>query len=191
MATPIVLILDHRDSFTWNLVHLFVECGARTTVLQSEDCTLEQLEATRPDLLVLSPGPGHPRDACLAQAAVRTFAGRIPVLGVCLGMQAIALAFGGVVEQAPAPVHGKLSHLNHDGSGLFRDLPTPLKVARYHSLAVTRLPDGFAAQARDADGVLMAMRHSTLPIVGVQFHPESFLTEAGRSMLASALRGEL
>lgn len=191
MAMPHVLILDHQDSFTWNLVHLLAECGARSTVLPALGATLGQVEAVRPDLLLLSPGPGHPRDAQFAQAAALAFTGRIPVLGVCLGMQAIALAFGGVVEQAPAPVHGKVSSLGHNGTGLFRDLPSPLRVARYHSLAVTRLPDRFAAQAQDADGVLMAMRSNEHPVAGVQFHPESFLTEAGRSMLASALRGEL
>lgn len=189
--SPHVLVLDHRDSFTWNLVHLLAECGARTTVLAAADATLADLEAARPDLLLLSPGPGHPRDARQAQAAARAFAGRLPVLGVCLGMQAMALAFGGEVEEAPVPVHGKASNLDHDGSGLFRGLPTPLAVARYHSLAVTRLPEGFSTQARDTDGVVMAMRHARLQLAGVQFHPESFLTDHGRAMMAHVLRGEL
>jgi anthranilate synthase/aminodeoxychorismate synthase-like glutamine amidotransferase len=191
MAMRSVLILDHRDSFTWNLVHLIAECGASARVLQADAACLEELEAARPDLLVLSPGPGHPADARLAQAAARAFAGRIPVLGVCLGMQALALAFGGAVEAAPAPVHGKVTRLDHDGSGLFRGVPSPLDVARYHSLAVTRLPDGFVAQARSADGVVMAMRSPMGRLAGVQFHPESFLTGAGRAMMAHALRGDL
>lgn len=191
MAAPTVLILDHRDSFTWNLVHLCAQCGAAASVLDSGEATLADLEAGRADLLVLSPGPGHPRDARLAQAAARAFAGRTPVLGVCLGLQAIALAFGGQVEEAPAPVHGKSSSLVHDGSGLFRGLPSPLRVARYHSLAVTRLPDGFAVQARSDDGVVMALRHPHWPLAGVQFHPESFMTEAGQEMIAHALRGHL
>ena len=191
MASPTVIILDHRDSFTWNLVHLVVECGARAAVLPAEGSTLAELEAVRPDLLLLSPGPGHPRDACLAQAAARAFAGRIPVLGVCLGMQAIALAFGGAVEEAPAPVHGKASNLRHDGSGLFRGMPSPFQAARYHSLAVTRMPAEFEPQAFDGDGVVMALRHRRWPMAGVQFHPESFLTEGGRAMMVSALRGEL
>lgn len=191
MASPTVLVLDHRDSFTWNLVHLFAECGARASVFQAEDTTLSELEAARPDLLVLSPGPGHPRDAGLAQAAARAFAGRIPVLGVCLGMQAIALAFGGAVEAAPAPVHGKVSEVRHDGSGLFAGVPSPLRVARYHSLAVNRMPAEFQAQADAGDGVVMALRHRHWPLAGVQFHPESFLTEAGREMMAHALRGDL
>lgn len=189
--SPHVLVLDHRDSFTWNLVHLLAECGARTTVLAAADATLADLETARPDLLVLSPGPGHPREARLAQAAARAFAGRLPVLGVCLGMQAIALAFGGTVAEAPAPVHGKVSCLEHDGSGLFRDLPSPFEVARYHSLAVTQMPDGFIVQARAADGVAMAMRHALMPLAGVQFHPESFLTACGRAMMAHALHGNL
>lgn len=191
MASSSVLVLDHRDSFTWNLVHLLAECGARASVLQAENTTLADLEAARPDLLVLSPGPGHPRDARLAQEAARAFAGKTSILGVCLGMQAIALAFGGAVEEAPAPVHGKVSSLRHDGSGLFQGVPSPLKVARYHSLAVTSLPGGFEVQAWDVDGVVMALRHSRWPLAGVQFHPESFLTEAGRSMMAHALSGDL
>lgn len=185
------LVLDHRDSFTWNLVHLLAECGARATVRAAADTTLADLEAAQPDLLVLSPGPGHPREARLAQAAARAFAGRLPVLGVCLGLQAIALAYGGEVVEAPAPVHGKVSRLEHDGTGLFRNLPSPLEAARYHSLAVTRLPEGFSVQARDADGVVMAMRHLDLPLAGVQFHPESFLTAHGRAMMAHALHGDL
>lgn len=188
---PHVLLLDHRDSFTWNLVHLLAECGARTTVLASAEARLEDLHAVDPDLLVLSPGPGHPRAARLAQAATRAFAGRVPVLGVCLGLQAIALAYGGEVAEAPAPVHGKVSPLEHDGTGLFRGLPSPLEVARYHSLAVTRVPEGFHLQARAADGVVMAMRHPGLALAGVQFHPESFLTAHGRAMMARALAGDL
>ncbi len=185
------LVLDHRDSFTWNLVHLLAECGARATVRAAADTTLADLEAAQPDLLVLSPGPGHPQDARLAQAAARSFAGQLPVLGVCLGMQAIALAFGGAVEEAPVPVHGKVSRLAHDATGLFRELPSPLAVARYHSLAVTRLPEGFDIQARDVDGVVMAFRHARMPLAGVQFHPESFLTAHGRAMMAHALHGDL
>lgn len=188
---PHALLLDHRDSFTWNLVHLLAECGARTTVRAAAEVALADLEAARPDLLVLSPGPGHPRDARLAQVAALGFAGRIPVLGVCLGMQALALAFGGEVAEAPVPVHGKVSRLEHDGTGLFQDLPSPLEVARYHSLAVTRLPEGFDVQARDVDGVVMAFRHARLALAGVQFHPESFLTAHGRAMMAHALRGDL
>lgn len=191
MAAPTVLILDHRDSFTWNLVHLIVECGARAEVLPAEGATLADLEADRPDLLLLSPGPGHPRDASLAQAAALAFAGRTPVLGVCLGMQAIALAFGGAVAEAPAPVHGKASRLRHDGSGLLRGVPSPFQAARYHSLAVTRMPEEFEPQAFDGDGVVMAFRHRRWPLAGVQFHPESFLTEGGRAMMAHALRGDL
>lgn len=188
---PSALILDHRDSFTWNLVHLLAECGARTTVRPAAATTLADLEAAAPDLLVLSPGPGHPRTATLAQAAARSFAGRIPVLGVCLGMQAIALAFGGAVAAAPKPVHGKVSALRHAGTGLLAGLPDPLPVTRYHSLAVTDLPPGFEDQARDVDGVCMAFRHPGLKMAGVQFHPESFLTRHGREMLAHALAGDL
>jgi anthranilate synthase/aminodeoxychorismate synthase-like glutamine amidotransferase len=191
VASPTVLILDHRDSFTWNLVHLFAECGARATVFAAETTTLADLEAARPDLLVLSPGPGHPREARLAQEVARSFAGRIPLLGVCLGMQAMAHAFGGSVAEAPAPVHGKVSSLVHDGTGIFQGLSTPLPVARYHSLAVTQLPPGFVAQAQDDLGVVMALRHTLWPLAGIQFHPESFLTEQGRAMMANALRGNL
>lgn len=188
---PSVLLLDHRDSFTWNLVHRFAECGGPCRVLAAEGATLAELEAARADLLVLGPGPGHPREAALALAAARAFAGRVPVLGVCLGMQALALAFGGAVEEAAAPVHGKAEGLHHDGSGLFAGIPSPTVVARYHSLAVTSVPSEFQVQARAADGTPMAIRHPRLRLAGVQFHPDSFLSGEGRAMMANALHGNL
>ncbi len=186
-----VLLLDHFDSFTWNLVHLLAECGAETEVRRVDQPGAANLDPGRFDLLLLSPGPGHPANAHLALDLVRTHAGTIPILGVCLGMQVLALAFGGAVGEATAPVHGKTSQVRHDGRGLFSGLPSPLAVARYHSLCVTGLPPALEAQAFAEDGTVMALRHPGLPLAGVQFHPDSFLTPQGRAMMANALRGNL
>ncbi|MBI4911262.1 MAG: aminodeoxychorismate/anthranilate synthase component II [Acidobacteria bacterium] len=186
-----VLILDHFDSFTWNLAHLAAACGATPRVLRVDRAAPADFQDFQEDLLLLSPGPGHPADALATLAAVRSLAGRVPILGVCLGMQILALAFGGRVGPAAEPVHGKASDLRHDGRGLFAGLPSPLRAARYHSLEVTGLPEDFEAQAWTAEGTVMAMRHRTWPMAAVQFHPESFLTDGGAGMMANALRGNL
>lgn len=186
-----VLLLDHYDSFTWNLVHLLAECGAESEVRRVDQPGAAGFAPGQFDLLVLSPGPGHPSEAHLALDLVRAQAGRIPILGVCLGMQVLALAFGGAVGEAAAPVHGKTCEVRHDGRGLFTGLLSPLTAARYHSLCVTGLPPVLEAQACAEDGTVMALRHPTLPLAGLQFHPDSFLTPQGRAMMANALRGNL
>ena len=186
-----VLLLDNLDSFTHNVAQGLVEAGARVDVLRRDRATLADLEAVRPGLLVLSPGPGRPEDAALALAAVRAFAGRIPILGVCLGHQVLACAFGGEVGRAPEPVHGKAWAIHHDGTGLFTGLPEPLQAGRYHSLVVTVVPPSFRITARTPEGLVMAMRHRDLPIAGLQFHPDSFLTPHGLEIFRNALLGHL
>jgi len=186
-----VMLLDNFDSFTWNLVHLLAECGAETEVRRADQAGAGILDPGAFDLLLLSPGPGHPAEARLALELVRIHAGNLPILGVCLGMQVLALAFGGLVGEAPAPVHGQTSEIRHDGRGLFSGLSSPLVVARYHSLCVTEAPAALEIQARAEDGTVMALRHPGLPLAGVQFHPDSFLTAQGRAMMANALRGDL
>jgi anthranilate synthase/aminodeoxychorismate synthase-like glutamine amidotransferase len=184
-----VLLLDNLDSFTHNVAQGLVEAGARVEVLRRDRTTLAALEAAAPELLVLSPGPGRPEDAALALEAVRAFAGRIPILGVCLGHQVLACAFGGEVGRAPEPVHGKAWAIRHDGAGLFTGLPDPLLAGRYHSLVVTAVPRAFQVSARTPEGLVMAMRHRDLPIAGVQFHPDSFLTPHGLEIFRNALLG--
>lgn len=184
-----VLLLDNLDSFTHNVRHGLVEAGAEVIVLRRDQGCLEDLERTAPGLLVISPGPGRPEDARLSLAAIHAFAGRIPILGVCLGHQCLAVAFGGEVGRATEPVHGKVSPIHHDGRGLFEGLPDPLEVGRYHSLAVTRLPECLETSAWAEDGTNMALRHRSLPIAGVQFHPDSFLTPLGSEIFRHALAG--
>lgn len=180
-----LLIIDHRDSFTWNLLHALGAAGARVEVLASEAATLDAVRARRPAGLVLSPGPGHPSAATNSIALVRALTGALPILGVCLGHQVICAAWGARVVHAPQPCHGRTSALRHDGSGLFVGLPTPFRAARYHSLAVApdSLPPELAATAWADSGELMGARHVAHPLWGLQFHPESFLTELGGAML--------
>jgi anthranilate synthase/aminodeoxychorismate synthase-like glutamine amidotransferase len=184
-----VVLLDNLDSFTHNVAQGLVEAGARVEVLRKDRVTLAGLVAADPQLLVLSPGPGTPEEATLALEAVAAFAGRIPILGVCLGHQVLACAFGGKVARAPEPVHGKAWAVRHDGRGLFQGLPDPLVAGRYHSLAVTAVPEAFQVTARTPEGLVMAMRHRTLPLAGVQFHPDSFLTPHGVELFRNALLG--
>lgn len=183
-----VLLLDNLDSFTHNVARCLAEAGASVDVRRRDQVTLAGLLEADPEFLVLSPGPGAPEAATLALAAVRAFSGRIPILGVCLGHQVLAVAHGGRVERAPEPVHGKASPVRHDGRGLFRGLPDPLEAGRYHSLVVTGAP-GFEISARTPDGLVMAMRHRLLPLAGVQFHPDSFLTPLGPEIFRNALLG--
>ncbi len=184
-----VLLLDHFDSFTFNLAQGLVEGGASVTVRRVDSLTLTaaEREALGSDLVVLGPGPGRPEGATLALDLVARLEDRVPILGICLGHQVLALCFGGRVDRAPGPCHGKASHLHHDGRGLFTGLPNPLTVGRYHSLAVTQLPDDLEACAWAEDGTIQAIRHRTWPLAGLQFHPDSFLTPRGGDLLRHAL----
>ncbi len=182
-----LVILDNRDSFVFNLAHRFYEVGRETGVVRSDQIDIEELERLDPSGLVVSPGPGHPDDAGISVEAIRHFAGRIPMLGVCLGHQAIAVAFGGSVQRGERPVHGMASRIDHDETGIFDGIAKGVKAGRYHSLAVTEVPDELIVNAR-ADGFVMGLRHRRWPIHGVQFHPESVLTGMGRKLLANFCR---
>lgn len=177
-----LLILDNRDSFVFNLAHRFFEVGHRASVVRSDAVSVADIARWEPSRLVISPGPDHPDEAGVSIAAIRHFAGDIPILGVCLGHQAIAAAFGGTVEPGGRPVHGMASAVEHDGAGVFDGIPAQFSAARYHSLVVTDWPEELVATAW-ADGFVMGLRHRRLPIYGVQFHPESVLTPMGRRML--------
>ena len=186
-----ILLLDNYDSFTFNLVQCLAELGAEVEVRRNDSITVADAIAMRPERLVISPGPGRPAEAGITLDLIRAFAGACPILGVCLGHQAIGEAFGGTVVRSPAPRHGKTSPIEHDGRGVFAGLPERLDVGRYHSLVVEERswPDELEIAARSSDdGVVMALRHRTMPIHGVQFHPESILTADGRSMLRNFLQ---
>jgi anthranilate synthase/aminodeoxychorismate synthase-like glutamine amidotransferase len=177
-----ILLVDNYDSFTYNLAHLFGELGQEVLVRRNDAVSADEAERLAPDYLVVSPGPGRPVDAGATLEIVRRLAPTTPTLGVCLGHQALVEAFGGEVGQARELVHGKSCVVRHDGRGLFAGLPDELEVGRYHSLAATRIPDVLEVTARAEDGEVMAVRHRELPVVGVQFHPESVLTPNGREM---------
>ncbi|WP_380183348.1 aminodeoxychorismate synthase component II [Kalamiella sp. sgz302252] len=189
-----LLLIDNYDSFTWNLYQYFCEAGAEVLVQRNDELTLEQISALRPDRLVISPGPCTPNEAGISLAAIREFAGKIPVLGVCLGHQAIAQAFGARVVRAREVMHGKTSLIEHNNSGVFTNLNNPLRVTRYHSLIVeaASLPDDFEVTAwslRDGQpDEIMGLRHRYLPLEGVQFHPESILSEQGHPLLENFLK---
>ncbi|MCG9697515.1 aminodeoxychorismate/anthranilate synthase component II [Shewanella sp. Isolate11] len=182
-----ILMIDNYDSFTFNLVQYFQQLGQEVVVKRNDAVTLEQIEALAPDLLVISPGPCSPTEAGVSLQAIRHFAGKLPILGVCLGHQAIAQVFGAKVVRAKRVMHGKTSQIQHKQQGLFAGLNLPLTVTRYHSLLVEQVPQGFELDAWFDDPIhgheIMAMHHKSLPIYGVQFHPESILTEQGLSLL--------
>jgi anthranilate synthase component 2 len=182
---PTVLLVDNYDSFTFNLAQYLGELGAAVRVCRSDDPALDEVAARPPDRLVISPGPGRPTDAGASLRLIERFAGRVPILGVCLGHQAIGEAFGGRVERAPAIVHGKVSNVHHDGRTLFVGLDNPLVAMRYHSLVVARegLPACLEVSAWTADGLVMGLRHRRYRVEGVQFHPESVLTGCGKALL--------
>ena len=184
-----ILVLDNYDSFTYNLVQYLGELGAELRVIRSDGIALSELAALRPERIVISPGPGRPDQAGISLELVRHFAGRIPLLGVCLGHQVIGQAFGGVVRRAPSIVHGKTSRIHHDGGTIYTGLPSPFVATRYHSLVVERegLPDCLEISATADDGVIMGLRHRKYAIEGVQFHPESILTAAGKGLLDNFL----
>ncbi|HUY71032.1 MAG TPA: aminodeoxychorismate/anthranilate synthase component II [Gaiellaceae bacterium] len=184
-----LLLIDNYDSFTYNLAHLFGELGVEVVVRRNDEITVEQIERLAPSQLVISPGPGRPENAGVSEAAVRALAGRVPVLGVCLGHQAIVSVFGGEIGQARALVHGKATSVSHDGRGLFDGLPEGFDAGRYHSLAATSVPGCLEVSATAADGEVMAVRHRELRVDGVQFHPESVLTPAGPKLGKNFLEG--
>jgi len=190
MVPPSVLIVDNYDSFTYNLAQELGALGAAVEVRRHDAFTLEELAADPPDGIVISPGPGRPKDAGLSSDVVRTFAGQIPLLGVCLGHQCIGEVYGGAIVQAPLIMHGKTSEIHHDGRALFAGLPQPFPATRYHSLVIDpgTLPDVLEITARTTEGVIMGVRHREVPVEGVQFHPESILTGAGMDLLANFLR---
>jgi anthranilate synthase/phosphoribosyltransferase len=184
-----IALIDNYDSFTYNLVQYFLELGADVRVFRNDEVTVAELEAMRPDGLVISPGPGNPDDAGISLDAIRAFADRIPILGVCLGHQCIGQAFGGRIVHARSLMHGKTSRIKHDGSGVFSMVENPVTATRYHSLAIDRasLPPGIEVTATAEDGEIMGIRHASRPIYGVQFHPESVLTQFGMRMLENFL----
>ena len=190
---PHVFIIDNYDSFTYNLVQFLGELGADITVRRNDQVTIAEIEAAEPSHLVVSPGPCTPNEAGISMDAIRHFgAERLPVLGVCLGHQAIGQVYGGVVRRAAAPVHGKTDEISHDGAGVFAGLPDPFTATRYHSLVVDEaLPDELELSAWNDQGVVMGVRHRELPVHGVQFHPESVLTAVGLDLLRNFLRLDL
>jgi len=183
-------MIDNYDSFTYNLVQYLGELGEDVRVYRNDKLTVEEIEALRPQRLVVSPGPCTPKEAGISVDAIRHFAGRIPVLGVCLGHQSLAVAFGGEVVRADRLMHGKTSMIHHDGKTIFRALPNPFEATRYHSLLVKRatVPDCLEVSAETAEGEIMGLRHRTLGVEGVQFHPESILTAAGMDLLRNFLK---
>ena len=185
-----LLLIDNYDSFTYNLFQYLSELGEDVVVVRNDKATVAELADMGPERLVVSPGPSHPRNAGISIDAIKHFAGKTPVLGVCLGHQAIGEAFGGIVDHAGELKHGKTSMIEHDGKGVFKDLPNPFEAVRYHSLAVQpdAVPPGFEVTARSTEsGVIMGMRHLEMPIEGVQFHPESILTRPGKDLLRNFL----
>ena len=184
-----LLLIDNYDSFTYNLAHLFGELGTEVLVRRNDAITVEEAESLSPSHLVISPGPGRPEAAGVSEAIVRAFSGRVPVLGVCLGHQAIVSVFGGTVGAAQTLVHGKSTEISHDGLGLFAGLPKPFEAGRYHSLAAVTVPDVLEVSATAADGEVMAVRHRDLRVDGVQFHPESVLTPDGPGLARNFLEG--
>jgi anthranilate synthase/aminodeoxychorismate synthase-like glutamine amidotransferase len=185
----VILLVDNYDSFTYNLAHLFGELGADVVVRRNDAIDADGAERLGPSHLVVSPGPGRPAAAGATVEILRRLAARVPTLGVCLGHQALAEAFGGEVGPARELVHGRAATVEHDGRGLFTGLPHDLSAGRYHSLAVTRVPDEFEVSATAADGEVMAMRHRELRVDGIQFHPESVLTPHGLAIALNFLEG--
>jgi anthranilate synthase/aminodeoxychorismate synthase-like glutamine amidotransferase len=189
----VVFVLDNYDSFTYNLVQYFGELGAQVEVRRNDQVTVADVEAMHPERIVVSPGPCTPQDAGISIDLIRHFAGRVPILGVCLGHQAIGAAFGGKVVRAPHLMHGKTSAVTHDNKTIFHGLPTPMTATRYHSLIVEEkgLPSELEVSAwtaeRDGTRTIMGLRHRKFAIEGVQFHPESVLTDAGRNLVANFL----
>jgi anthranilate synthase/aminodeoxychorismate synthase-like glutamine amidotransferase len=187
-----ILLIDNYDSFTYNLYQYLCELGAQVEVVRNDKTSVEDIEVIGPEKIVISPGPCTPREAGVSVPVVKHFAGKVPILGVCLGHQSIGEAFGGAVEYAGEIVHGKTSMVRHDGKGVFEGLPNPFEAIRYHSLAIQK--NGFPSNelevtAESDSGVIMGVRHKRYPIEGVQFHPESILTAVGKDLLRNFLEG--
>ena len=187
-----LLMIDNYDSFTYNLVQYLGELGEQVVVRRNDEITLDEVEAMGPERIVVSPGPCTPNEAGISVPLIKRFAGEIPLLGVCLGHQSIGQAFGGRIVHARELMHGKTSPIRHTGAGVFRELPDPLIATRYHSLVIERetLPDCLEVTAWTDDGEIMGVRHRTLPVEGVQFHPESILTEKGHELLRHFVEGQ-
>lgn len=184
-----LLLLDNYDSFTYNLAQYFRILGEDVVVYRNDKISVEQIEGINPDYLVISPGPGAPAQAGITEEVIRSLGGKIPILGVCLGHQAIAEIYGGKVVRANIPMHGKTSIIEHNAEGIFENLPSPMQAGRYHSLIVSEknFPSSLTITARTVNGEIMALKHKELPIAGVQFHPESVLTPHGMDLLANFL----
>ncbi len=187
-----IVVLDNYDSFTYNLVQLLGELGAELHVVRNDRITVDEIRAMNPQRIVISPGPGIPDDAGISVELIRSLGPQIPILGVCLGHQAIGRAYGCRVGRAPVLMHGKASHITHDGRGLYRNLPNPFLATRYHSLVIdeTTLTPQLQVTARDSAGIVMGIRHREYPVEGVQFHPESILTREGERLLKNFYRTE-
>ncbi len=183
-------MIDNYDSFTYNLVQYFGELGETPVVYRNDQITISQIEAMHPTRLVISPGPGNPETAGISVDAIKRFAGTIPILGVCLGHQSIGVAFGGKIIHAKKLMHGKTSQIKHDNKGVFKGLPNPFTATRYHSLVIEEksLPTVLEISARSEDGEIMGVRHKEFVVEGVQFHPESILTESGKKLLGNFLK---
>lgn len=186
-----LLLIDNYDSFTYNLFQYFSELGEVVTVVRNDEVTIDEIENMSPDRLVISPGPSSPEYAGISNQVIHHFGNRLPVLGICLGHQCIGYSYGGIVTQAGQIMHGKSSLIHHNNSGIFSNLPNPISAIRYHSLIVSRekLPECLQVTAWTDDGTIMGLRHRQYSVEGIQFHPESFMTQQGREILKNFLRG--
>ncbi len=184
-----ILVIDNYDSFTYNIVQYLGELGAQIEVVRNDEIPVSGILRKKPSHILISPGPCSPKEAGISVELIKELAGKIPILGVCLGHQSIGYAFGGDIVRAQKLMHGKTSQIRHDGKGVFKGMPNPFRATRYHSLVIRRdtLPDCLAMTAESEDGEIMGVRHKTLPVEGVQFHPESILTESGRMLLKNFL----
>jgi anthranilate synthase/aminodeoxychorismate synthase-like glutamine amidotransferase len=189
MEKAMILLIDNYDSFTYNLYHYLGELGADVKVFRNNKITLDDIARLKPEKIVISPGPCTPKEAGISCETILRFGERVPILGVCLGHQAIGAAYGGTIVRAPSIMHGKLSDVTHDGQTIFRDVKNPFAAMRYHSLVIDTktLPADLTVTARTVDGVIMAVRHKRFPVEGVQFHPESILAEEGKKLLQNFL----
>ncbi len=184
-----ILVIDNYDSFTYNLVQYLGELGAKIQVVRNDEITVDEILKRKPTHILISPGPCSPKEAGISVETIKELAGKIPILGVCLGHQSIGYAFGGDIVRAKKLMHGKTSEITHDGKGVFKGLPNPFRATRYHSLVIKKetLPECLEVTAQSEDGEIMGVRHKILPVEGVQFHPESILTESGKLLLKNFL----